>query len=247
MLGKKKQNPEQAEKTKKPKEVATPEARVRRLSKITGAMVLIALIGASFGIYSQVSMTSLQATYKDNTIATVVSTRDVAAGEVIESTDIEVCGIPAGYHVADAISSPEDIIGTQALTTISKGTQISPALLAGEQNLTSLSTVIASDKQAVTVATSAEAGLAGLLKQGNTVKVVTSGNTLAGETILQTLTDSARVVALDGSLTGATTSYTTVTLEVTAAEADLIREAQFSGTVSLILLPALAEQGVNNG
>ena len=104
-----------------------------------------------------------------------------------------------------------------------------------------LSAALTANRQAVTVAVDAESGLAGQLRPSDRVRVVALEGAASGEAFLSTICDDVRIVSLDGDRVGGDGAYTSVTLEVSAEQADAVRAAQWAGKVSLVLMPALAE------
>ena len=65
-----------------------------------------------------------------------------------------------------------------------------------------------------------------------------AASALGGEALLETVCERARVVAVGDDATGVQSGSASVTVEVSPEEADAVREAQFAGRVSLVLVAA---------
>ena len=83
-----------------------------------------------------------------------------------------------------------------------------------------------------------ETGLAGHVRPYDTVRIVSAEGASAGEAFLETVCERARVVAVGDDATSVQSGSASVTVEVSPEEADAVREAQFAGRVSLVLVAA---------
>ena len=101
-----------------------------------------------------------------------------------------------------------------------------------------LSAELRAGLQAVTLAVDVETGLAGHVRPYDTVRIVSAEGASAGEAFLETVCERARVVAVGDDATGVQSGSASVTVEVSPEEADAVREAQFAGRVSLVLVAA---------
>lgn len=127
--------------------------------------------------------------------------------------------------------------GSRALVDIPAGAQISSSLVTGAGG-DRLAAELAAGKQAVTLAVDVEAGLAGHVRPYDTVRIVSVEGASSGEAFLETVCERARVVAVGDDVAGVQSGSASVTVEVSPDEADAVREAQFAGRVSLVLVAA---------
>ena len=88
------------------------------------------------------------------------------------------------------------------------------------------------------VAVGVGAGVAGHVRPYDTGRSVSAEGASAGEAFLETVCERARVVAVGDDATSVQSGSASVTVEVSPEEADAVREAQFAGRVSLVLVAA---------
>lgn len=212
--------------------------KVRRHAVITAVSVAVAIAGIGFGAWQASSAYAQTRALSSQCTSTLVCMQPIAAGEAISEEKIALKPVPNGVRCADALGEEalgtEKIIGKVALVGLSEGTQIRQAYLAGSGNANSLAGAITPGFEAISIKVDSETGLACLLHVGDVVRVTRTDSTSQGGTASSTITDSARVIALDSSLQSAA-NYTTVTLEVSAAQADTIRAARLTSVVSLTM------------
>ena len=122
------------------------------------------------------------------------------------------------------------------LYAITANSQMTSGMLSGQDNATALAATLAEGSVGYAVAVDGETGVANLIHQNDRVDVLSDGTV-----VLQ----NVRAVALDRMLTGETTSYSTVTLEVTIEQAQALQVVQQAGIgpVRLVLRPTLEQQG----
>lgn len=220
--------------------------RVKSLAAVAAASVAVALVAAAYGTWAALSAQAAVADANADAQPTLVTADDIPAGEVLAASSLEVRPVPRSLRVqtalgADALEGAASIVGQRALADLPAGTQVTPAAVSGRAEGARLSAALAADRQAVTVAVDAESGLAGQLRPSDRVRVVALEGAASGEAFLSTICDDVRIVSLDGDRVGGDGAYTSVTLEVSAEQADAVRAAQWAGKVSLVLMPALAE------
>ena len=105
-----------------------------------------------------------------------------------------------------------------------------------------MSASIEPGREAVSVAVDAESGMSGMLRTGDRVRVLAKDDSALGAALSEVCA-SARVAALDSSLSNSEGGYSTVTLEVTPDEAETIRAA----SKVTLTLPSVAEAGDSRG
>ena len=225
--------------------------RAKSLAAVAAASVAVALVATAYGTWAALSAQAAVADANADAQPTLVAADDIPAGEVLAASSLEVRSVPRSLRVqtalgADALEGAAAIVGQRALADLPAGTQVTPAVVSGRAEGARLSAALAADRQAVTVAVDAESGLAGQLRPSDRVRVVALEGAASGEAFLSTICDDVRIVSLDGDRVGGDGAYTSVTLEVSAEQADAVRAAQWAGKVSLVLMPALAEPAAAN-
>lgn len=229
------------------KPVQAPASRkpffgVRQLSAIAGASVALALASAGYGAWAASASDAAVKEATSGATATVVVSRDIKAGDAVDVQDLAVRSIPAAYRAPTALSpdvlsgANGAVVGHRALVDIPAGAQLQPSFVSGSVDAGGLSATLRSGMEAVSLSVDSETGLAGRVRPFDTVRVVVAEAASGGEASLTTLSERALVEAVgdEGAATGA--AYTSVTVEMTPAEADAIRAAQYAGRVSLALV-----------
>ena len=150
--------------------------------------------------------------------------------------------VPATYRAAsalggEALDAEGLAAGGRAIVDIPAGTQLSSSFVTGMGG-DRLSAELGAGLQAVTLAVDVETGLAGHVRPYDTVRIVSAEGASAGEAFLETVCERARVVAVGDDATSVQSGSASVTVEVSPEEADAVREAQFAGRVSLVLVAA---------
>lgn len=225
--------PSSAAATRKPTALDDPmslESRVKKLSKTSKIAAGVAAAGLAFGLYTGVSSSAELSKMHDGMTNVVVAAQTINAGETISEDSVEVKEVPAEYVSSGALSDSSAFVGEVATTRIDEGTQLSDSLISASRNTASLSNATTKGKKSVTISVDDAQGFAGLLKIGDHIDVLGKNNKT-----LTRITSDATVIALGSSLSDTSESYTSVTVEVTAKEADSIRAAQANNGVSLEL------------
>lgn len=217
-------------------------SRVKTLSAVAAASVAVALLCACYGIWSSMGAQSAIDAARVGTAPTLVASTEIKAGQPLEASMFEVKDVPEAYRAqgaldAAALSGDGAVTGHLALSDIAQGAQLTPAMVAGSGAATTVSAALGEGMEAVSIAVDSEAGVAGNLIQGDTVRIVSVATTASGEAVASTLASGVRVVALDSSLSGSTGAYVSVTVEVAPEVADAVRAAQAVGNVALALEP----------
>lgn len=211
--------------------------RVKRLSQTTAAAVAVAVIGTGFGVWSAFDANAAIDAANAGREEVLVVASTVPKGDVVEAGDVAVASVPASMRVEGALGegSAGDVVGRPAAAELPKGAQITANSVSGTGNASSLADALEPGKEAVTLSTDAQTGLASLLRIDDKVRVVACRNATDGTGLAEVLCEDARVAALDGALAGEPGSYASVTVEVDPDQAVAIRKAQAGATVSLAL------------
>lgn len=212
------------------------EKRVKTLSKVTAAACCVAVLAVGVGVWSQMTAAAKMSVLNEQTTGVLVASRDISTGETVDQSAFHETSVPTSLVVSGALADASGLAGEVALTPIPKGMQLSESFFAGGVNNSSLANVLASGKVAVSLSVDAEKGLSGLLRQGDTVEVLSFEDTTEGTSEPVVVCNRATVVALDALLDEPSDAYTSVTLAVSDAEAADIRAAQVESSISLILV-----------
>ena len=210
------------------------ESRVRRLQRTAVASVAAAALGLTFGAYTSITSGAEVAKTKSQLVNVVVASQQIEAGSVIQAESLSVAEVPSAYVSAGATSDAQSLVGKVANTRIDANTQVTAALATGDGNPASLSSAIDTGFKAVTVAVDEPAGMSGLVKVGDVVDVLGTSSQLNSGALTR-ITSNAKVIALGSSLGESDGSYASITIQVTPDEADTIRAAQATGSVTFEL------------
>lgn len=230
----------------RPRMAAAPRqgdtGRVKRLAAIVAVSVSLAVVSLAYGVWSSAASRAEVERVTMGSLPTLVAASDIHAGDLLSSETVEVRDVPASYRASSALDGEAlnfggAVQGSRALVDIPAGAQISSSLVTGAGG-DRLAAELAAGKQAVTLAVDVEAGLAGHVRPYDTVRIVSVEGASSGEAFLETVCERARVVAVGDDVAGVQSGSASVTVEVSPDEADAVREAQFAGRVSLVLVAA---------
>ena len=199
-------------------------ARFKQMSAVTAAAVAVAVDQATKGARS-----------------VVVTTRDVAAGDPFGADAVQLVEVPQAFCQddalgADALDGAGSVAGARALVSIPANTQLSPQMIAGSAADGRLAAQLAAGMEAVSLSVNDETGVAGQVQPFDEVRVVCVTEAAGGAVSLDELCASARVMSVGGDGAGEGAAYSAITLELTPEQADAVRCAQASGTISVQLV-----------
>lgn len=137
---------------------------------------------------------------------------------------------------ADALDGAGGVAGARALVSIPANTQLSPQMIAGSAADGRLAAQLAAGMEAVSLSVNDETGVAGQVQPFDEVRVVCVTEAAGGVVDLDELCASARVMSVGGDGAGEGAAYSAITLELTPEQADAVRRAQASGTISVQLV-----------
>ena len=209
-------------------------ARFKQMSAVTAAAVAVAVVAVGDGLW-QVD----QATKGARSV--VVTTRDVAAGDPFGADAVQLVEVPQAFCQddalgADALDGAGSVAGARALVSIPANTQLSPQMIAGSAADGRLAAQLAAGMEAVSLSVNDETGVAGQVQPFDEVRVVCVTEAAGGAVSLDELCASARVMSVGGDGAGEGAAYSAITLELTPEQADAVRCAQASGTISVQLV-----------
>lgn len=214
--------------------------RVKRLATIVAASVALSVVSVSYSVWSAAASSAAVEHATAGALPTLVAAADIHAGDVLAQEAFEVQDVPAAFRAAsalgvEALDAEGGVAGGRALVDIPAGTQLSSSLVTGAGG-DRLSAELGTGMQAVTIAVDVETGIAGHVRPYDTVRIVSAEGASSGEAFLDTVCERARVVAVGDDAAGVQSGSASVTVEVAPDEADAVREAQFAGRVSLVLV-----------
>ena len=121
-------------------------------------------------------VTSTEETYRrrfGKKIAVVVAKKDIREFEMLDQTNLELKDIPEEFASPGSTSSIKAVSGGLARSPMLKGEQISQSKVTILGSKTGLSRQVSVGKRAVTIRVSNTSGVAGLIKPGDRVDVIT--------------------------------------------------------------------------
>lgn len=213
----------------------------KSLAAIAGVAVAVALASVGYGAWASVSSRAVVEDATAGTLPVLVAASDIRAGDRISPDSAEIREIPRAYRSEAMLGIGElsnGDVSRRALVDIPAGTPIAASFVTGARGTGRLAAEIAAGKEAVTVGVDAETGIAGHVRPYDEVRIVSAEGASAGASLLETVCERARVVAVGDETSVGEGAYSSVTVEVSHDEANAVREAQYAGRVSLVLLSA---------
>jgi pilus assembly protein CpaB len=174
--------------------------------------------------------------------AVVVAAVDIPARTTITPAMLQERTLPSSAVEPDAMQQPAQAVGQLSLITIPAGSQVSASKI-GRPSDVGLPVRLAPGKRAVSISIDKVKGISGMLEPGDRVDIIAipprNGNELPqAAAILRGI----RVLAVGSTLEGASATpspeeqnSTTVTLEVTPHQADLLASADANTQLRLAL------------
>jgi len=175
----------------------------------------------------------------------VVAREDIREFEIVDESKLEVVEKPSDFIQPSAIQNPTEVVGQIALAPIKKGEQILNTKLVFPDKSTGLSMQVSPGKRAATVPVNETQGVAKLIKPGDRVDVIAAvddGDGLSKIRKVRTILQDVVVLAAGQSIMDnlpiqimkgnednfeirnlrADNNYSTLTLEVSPSEAQLL-------------------------
>ena len=189
----------------------------------------------------------LKASPDDNMKNVVIATVEIPFGQMIEAQQVTLVRMPKDTVPDDAFDSTEKVQGKIATFALLRGDVLRSARVAEHLGGSTLASLIAPEKRAISVRVDDVVGVGGFLLPGNRVDVLATkqsnggSNDAESRTILQDL----RVLAVDQSAGTDKTQpvvVRAVTLEMSAKEAEVLVRAQSEGKLQLALRNPLDAQ-----
>lgn len=228
--------------------------RMKRLALIAAASVAVTFMAIAYSLWTSTTSRVAVENATAGAAPTLVATADIRAGDVLTSDMVVSEQVPRSFRATaaldgEALNEGGAAVGSRALVDIPAGSQITPSLVTGVRGAGHLSAELQPGMEAVTVAVDTETGLAGQVRVYDTLRVVSAESASSGASLLETVCERARVVAVGEGADASEAQYASVTVEVSPSEANAVREAQYAGRVSLILVASndVLEEGAERG
>ncbi len=182
----------------------------------------------------------LNASPDDHLRSVVVSTVEIPFGQMVEAQQVTTVRMPMDAIPEDALDATEKAVGKIATFDILRGDIVRGARLSEHLGGSTLASLIATDKRAISVRVDDVVGVGGFLLPGNRVDVLATKHTDGGSNnaVSRTILENLRVLAVDQTAGTDKTQpvvVRAVTLEMTAAEAEALVTAQTEGKLQLAL------------
>jgi len=178
----------------------------------------------------------------------VVAAVEIPFGQMVEAQHVKLVSMPKGTAPDDAFDAVEKAAGRIATFTLLQGDILRGARLAEHLGGSTLASLIAPNKRAISVRVDDVVGVGGFLLPGNRVDVLATkrGNNVGyNEAKSETILHDLRVLAVDQTASTDKTQpvvVRAVTLEMTPEEAEVLVKAQDEGRLQLALRNPLDEQ-----
>ena len=178
--------------------------------------------------------------------AVVVAATDIQYGTKVEGRHLRIADLPPEGVPDGAFRSIEEVEGTVATVTISKGEVLIPERFAQHTTGSTLAALVTKNMRAVTIRVDDVVGVAGFLLPGNRVDVLsTRKDRKTSKARTETILRDLKVLAVDQ--TAATQKnepiiVRAVTLEMTPRQSEELVRAKEEGTIQLTLRNPLETQ-----
>jgi pilus assembly protein CpaB len=210
--------------------------------RTTLIVAIVVALGAGWLLLTYLSNLQRQTDAGSTRVDIVVAAQEIPARVPVTAAMLTHVSRPESAVDPDAVRDPKDVIGSLSLITIPAGAGITSAMI-GHPSDVGLTVRMAPGMRAVSVQIDKVKGISGLIQPGDRVDVIAQApKTNAAPPPAAAILRGVRVLAIGDSLeySSATPSpqeanATTVTLEVTPKQADLLVMADLNTTLRLAL------------
>jgi pilus assembly protein CpaB len=210
--------------------------------RTTLIVAIVVALGAGWLLLTYLSNLQRQTDAGSARVQIVVSAQEIPARVPVTSAMLTTVSRPESAVDPNAVRDLKDAVGTLSLITIPAGESITTAMI-GHPSDVGLTVRMAPGMRAVSVQIDKVKGISGLIQPGDRVDVIAQApKTSAAPPPAAAILRGVRVLAIGESLeyTSATPSpqeanATTVTLEVTPKQTDLLVMADLNTTLRLAL------------
>ncbi|MBT8766352.1 Flp pilus assembly protein CpaB [Metapseudomonas boanensis] len=209
------------------------------------ALSLVLGLGAAWMANNWLSA-KLNASPDDNLQAVVVATVEIPFGQMIEAQQVTLVRMPKGTVPDDAFDATDKVVGKIATFSMLRGDILRGARVAEHLGGSTLASLIATDKRAISVRVDDVVGVGGFLLPGNRVDVLATKKVSgSSEAQSKTILEDLRVLAVDQTASTDKTQpvvVRAVTLEMSPKEAEILVKAMTEGQLQLALRNPLDDQ-----
>lgn len=179
-----------------------------------------------------------------------IAKEDIAAGTELTVGDVAISNVPEATATTGTFDSADRLAKRVTSVTIKKGQPIFEAMLAPEGSGSGLTAVVPEGMRAVTMEINEVSGVAGLIMPGCRVDVVSTFPNENGQMMTKTVCKALKIVAVGRKYSDSKTNqnqaaqpangeeapmFRSVTLLVTAHEAEVLDLAAHTGSPRLVL------------
>ncbi len=212
----------------------------RRVMLLVSTGVSAVFAGLLYGYLRSVEMTARPPAAP--TALVVAAKTDIPPRKRLFSDMLFMKEVPRDYALADEFASISEVEGRVTRSEILMGEPIRESRLIGKNELASLSLELPPDKRAVTVRVNEVVGVAGFVKPGDRVDVVSTFSVgTKGEHLTTTVVEDVYVIGVSQELTADEDKpaklASSVTLAVSPEAAARVVLAEETGTIRLVLRP----------
>jgi pilus assembly protein CpaB len=199
-------------------------------------MILVSLLAGATAVWLAARWAGQQTA--GNTTRIVVATRDIDPGAKLDPTMLQLLAWPSGSVPVGAVTELQKTQGRVASASLVKGEPLLESKLAPEGATGGLSSTIATGKRAISIQVNEIVGVAGYIRPGSLVDVLVNTREGSDRMISKIVLEQIPVLAVAQDDKRDQTKpkvVSTVTLEVTPHQAELIDLSRHIGTLSLVL------------
>lgn len=231
------QQTQSAPSAKKASGLTQSTQRVKAMATITAVALVVAFLSLLFGVVmrSQAQIEVKNAT--EGAQAVLVGLSDIKAGDTLTEENVTIVEVPAAYRSSNVLlgSDLSSVLGKTALVDVSKGAQLSLGTVSGYEG-GCLAAQITPGMEGITLSVDEESGLSGQIQSYDLVRIFSISPSATSEVIASTICDRAKVISTGTGEGSSSSAYSAITVEVSPEQADEIRLAQYSGSVSIALV-----------
>ncbi|WP_217474563.1 Flp pilus assembly protein CpaB [Stutzerimonas stutzeri] len=175
----------------------------------------------------------------DDSRSVVIATTEIPFGHQVDAQSVALVRMPRGTVPDDSFETTDSVVGKIATFGLLRGDVLRGARLAEHLGGSTLASLIAADKRAVSVRVDDVVGVGGFLLPGNRVDVLATKRKGNGdEAQAATILEDLRVLAVDQTASTDKTQpvvVRAVTLEMASDEAEVLVKAMTEGRLQLAL------------
>lgn len=210
-------------------------------------LVVLSLIMGVGAAYTANRWVTAQVVGDDDAQGThvVAAAMSIPYGTKVDSRHIKLVEIPEAVAPAGYFTALEDVEGTVAKISISRGEILIADRFAAHDQGSTLAALVAENMRALTVRVNDIIGVAGFLLPGNRVDVLSSRKSTNRRAVTETILRNIKVLAVDQTATTQENEpviVRAVTLEMTPEQAEILVKARTEGSIQLTLRNPMEQQ-----